>query len=591
MEPATPNRPLGGLETSIHANFTRDQEPSSPTNLNQRPRKQQQRVNYTIPPPLRLGDRAPASHAASNAINGRLDAIEKTTHIRHAVVRDFGKLVDDFVSSYQQKDQRDFAHDIGNKFVHFLSASVFAETSNFVPLRLTSQKASSGDDSLPPAPAPTTYAGMAKTLKNSGADFDTAKNRKKSTMNGGASIGSTSNQTASAAPNPTREDRRILATLQRGAARIEPFVARQALVAKINGLTLGKIPSITPTRTGWAINPSDLTVRDLLMSQENKEIVMRVLSCEHMRLPEVWYNYAVPGVPTTLRSHMDGEILSTSELIVEEVIAQTKERPISCRPSRHGANPVNGKITWIVSFTKPVRAFRLFNVSDASKIIEKKSPIAIHSPGCQGYCNPLKCTRYHRCQNCGQRNDHHDGPTGPNCTHKVKCANCHGPFVAGHVNCPAAPRRLNGKVQRKTKKEIDAIRRHEQRAYAAAIAVANAQAQSQAVEPLSPAPRTAPTRKRKASHAGAAVTAHENAGIVISSSASSCSSSQGSADSGGAAIPGPSTPPSQASSQATSSEDETPRPTKPRSSRRAAASPTYNEIELSQQFDIDDEMD
>ena len=144
-----------------------------------------------IPPPLRLGDRAQASNTASNAINGRLDAIERANNIRHAVVRDFGTLVDKFVSSYQQKEQREFAHDIGNKFVHFLSASVFAETSNFIPLHLTSQKASSGDDTPPPAQAPTTYAGMAKTLKNSGADFNTAKNRKKST-NGGVSIGSTS---------------------------------------------------------------------------------------------------------------------------------------------------------------------------------------------------------------------------------------------------------------------------------------------------------------------------------------------------------------------------------------------------------------
>ena len=113
MEPSTPNRPLGGLETSIHADFTRDQQPSSPTNINPRPRKQQQRVNNMIPPPLRLGDRAQASNTASNAINGRLDAIERANNIRHAVVRDFGTLVDKFVSSYQQKEQREFAHDIG----------------------------------------------------------------------------------------------------------------------------------------------------------------------------------------------------------------------------------------------------------------------------------------------------------------------------------------------------------------------------------------------------------------------------------------------------------------------------------------------
>src|ERR1700712_3342320 len=207
---------------------------------------------------------------------------------------------------------------------------------------------------------------------------------------------------------------------------------------------------------------------------------MRALHCSQLRLPEVWFNYAVPGIPSTLRSHVEGEIFHTADLIVDEVQAQTKERPISCRPSRHGADPATGKITWIVSFTRSVRPFRLFNVSDAAKAIEKKSPIAIHSPGCQGYCNPMKCTRYHRCNNCGQRNDHHEGPTGLNCTHTAKCANCHGPFIAGHENCPAAPRRMNGKVQRKLKKELDAVRRHEQKSFAAAVAATNAQRQDQA---------------------------------------------------------------------------------------------------------------
>ena len=64
------------------------------------------------------------------------------------------------------------------------------------------------------------------------------------------------------------------------------------------------------------------------------------------------------------------------------------------------------------------------------------------------------------------------------------------------------------------------------------------------------------------------------------------SSSQRPGDTGLAITTRLSTPPSQISSQASSSSDETPRPPKTRSARR-----TYNEIELSQQFDIDEEMD
>src|SRR5436190_11089075 len=101
---------------------------------------------------------------------------------------------------------------------------------------------------------------------------------------------------------------------------------------------------------------------------------------------------------------------------------------VNCRPSRHGANPLTGKITWIVSFLNPVRPFRLFNASELSKVIDKKPTNTRHDPGCQGFCNPAKCIRYARCSVCGTRLDQHEGPSGVNCTGKARCANCHGPF-------------------------------------------------------------------------------------------------------------------------------------------------------------------
>ena len=85
---------------------------------------------------------------------------------------------------------------------------------------------------------------------------------------------------------------------------------------------------------------------------------MRVLHGTAVKQPETWYNYAVPGVPVTMHKLMGGAITDTSELVSEEVVAQVKERPVSCRPSRHGANALTGKITWIISFLAPVRPFR-----------------------------------------------------------------------------------------------------------------------------------------------------------------------------------------------------------------------------------------
>lgn len=45
-----------------------------------------------------------------------------------------------------------------------------------------------------------------------------------------------------------------------------------------------------------------------------------------------------------------------------------------------------------------------------------------------------------------------------NCTVSAKCANCLGPFKAGHNNCPAAPVRKGGKAVRRSKKELRSIR-------------------------------------------------------------------------------------------------------------------------------------
>ena len=116
-----------------------------------------------------------------------------------------------------------------------------------------------------------------------------------------------------------------------------------------------------------------------------------------VRQPETWFNYAVPGVPTTMHQLLGGAIINTAELVTEETKAQTKAKPVSCRPSRHRANPLTGRITWIVSFLALVRPFRLFCASELSNLIERKAPISRHDLGYQGYCNPVRCGRHAWC--------------------------------------------------------------------------------------------------------------------------------------------------------------------------------------------------
>jgi len=116
---------------------------------------------------------------------------------------------------------------------------------------------------------------MAKTLRNSGADFHPAKaphssqsGRASTASSGRVSIGTeTINQSTISL---TRQNKRILVTIRKSfytlLERPEPFALKQELCAKISGLTLAAIPTITPTRTGWAITASDLTIKDCLLA-------------------------------------------------------------------------------------------------------------------------------------------------------------------------------------------------------------------------------------------------------------------------------------------------------------------------------------
>ena len=84
----------------------------------------------------------------------------------------FASTVDKFVSSYKQPEQRSFAHDMCNKIVSYLTTSLYADTNSFVPIRVQSQSSRGAASSS--APKSVSFADIAKTLKNSGAEFHNA---------------------------------------------------------------------------------------------------------------------------------------------------------------------------------------------------------------------------------------------------------------------------------------------------------------------------------------------------------------------------------------------------------------------------------
>lgn len=148
----------------------------------------------------------------------------------------------------------------------------------------------------------------------------------------------------------------------------------------------------------------------------------------------------------------------TEELVAGEVLNQVGESPLRCSISKNGTNPAISTATWIVSFKKEVKPFYLFDATSTARFIKPKIRITHHINGCQGWCNPIKCQRLLRCNNCGRPTSTHEGPTGASCTAHMKCANCLGPHQAGYEKCPAKPRVQGKRVVKPTKRELRLVR-------------------------------------------------------------------------------------------------------------------------------------
>ena len=161
------------------------------------------------------------------------------------------------------------------------------------------------------------------------------------------------------APHNNRPtDQRILITTPAEArlARPSGYAVRQAICQAVPNITLADVLKATATRTGWAITPASLEIQSRLMDGENRQLMIQAVAGDSARLPTVWTNYAVQGLASAFTA-LDGTPINvTTELIKEEVLAQTQKELVSCWPSRHGPG-ANNLTTWIISFTKKVPLF------------------------------------------------------------------------------------------------------------------------------------------------------------------------------------------------------------------------------------------
>lgn len=257
-------------------------------------------------------------------------------------------------------------------------------------------------------------------------------------------------------PTAKREDDRVLLPMMDpDSVPLSQFAIRQELLA-IFQLAPTDITGVSRTAKGYAVHTASKDIRDRLLDKEKTLLLQQKLKVMGARLVEQWLNYALPAVPSALNTLGGQKIPVTKEAVWDEVLLKTRQVPKEVKQARAGADPATGRCTWIVSFMEPVRPFRLFDESDWSSLCKARNKIDLHNPGCQGYCNPRRCTRLPRCNNCSELRENH--PHGE-CTAISKCANCHGPHPAGMPGCPAVPEVQAGKVVMKSQSRLKKIRR------------------------------------------------------------------------------------------------------------------------------------
>ncbi|KAK1830456.1 hypothetical protein QBC39DRAFT_331608 [Podospora conica] len=143
---------------------------------------------------------------------------------------------------------------------------------------------------------------------------------------------------------------------------MEPFVLRHRL-SKALGITNGHIEKIHATPSGWSLKLIDGETRDLFLNPANRVAILAVVpqGMDIVR-PVQWFRYAVKELPVRLAIlDEDGQPTPTLALIEEEATVQTGVKPCEFSQSRYGPDVLTGRCTFIVSFNKEVRPFRLFN--------------------------------------------------------------------------------------------------------------------------------------------------------------------------------------------------------------------------------------
>lgn len=332
-----------------NTDYTRPLEPSSPTIGDQRPRKSQRKSTIS-PEAVPYGGAQRRTNAVVSALQKGIDATVTESLRARAILTDFATQFDKILATYSTQQDQKLADDI----------------CKVLGIALTSYYQDKYGTPRAPEPAQAiqqlrqpSYANKTKTYTLS--QQQQQQSRKTNIKGTGTKMLET-----------LREELRVLVTVPTETLlkREDPYILKRHLLAAISGVSLSGIVCITPTATGWAVRAANVFTRDILIHPDNSLKLLEIFSGSNATIPEEWHTYVVPNVPTSFVSIFNIERIDvTAQLVAKEVMAAVEEIPTRCEPSKYGPNIEKCTITWIISFKKKVRPFRIFSTAYLSRPI------------------------------------------------------------------------------------------------------------------------------------------------------------------------------------------------------------------------------
>ncbi|RAL68790.1 hypothetical protein DID88_007481 [Monilinia fructigena] len=249
MGPTTPAREI----EMIDSEYTRQRDPLSPLPFQTR---LGEKTRHTSLPSIVPG--GPQRMTALQRVNGLLQEAEQQAATRRKFTNALVSSLEGIVKTFTQKEMYTVLPDPGRD------------------LNMRCRRAHNGHSKGKPK-----YFKSKRECSKGTTKFDVGGSRENPKAGGPLTAPqsgtSKANSAKKSAAKAAKVDKRILARCApfAGPRRDSPFLIRESLVKAIPGINEGDIPEVVGCKTGWALHPKSLEVRDILMKETHRQKILR----------------------------------------------------------------------------------------------------------------------------------------------------------------------------------------------------------------------------------------------------------------------------------------------------------------------------